>query len=473
MGSIAPARAEPERTPQPETISFFGMNTYITGQERYRNDGEEGVAALVNLGREAGVAWAREEMSWANLETHAKGAWNWRFMDNRVSQLADAGYGIVGMLLTTPKWARVGDCAARARRAATLEYWCPPANPRDYADYVWTVIERYDGDGVFDAPGSPRIAAWQIWNEPSAPLTWPGSAREYGEMLVMAYKAGKAADPTATIALGGMYIFDGLGTDPTDAIPFLDAMVREAPESIHTFDALAIHPYMTAAAPDAPGIHATITLWGRIQRAQRWLRDHPGIAGVRPLWISELGWSNCRCGDERCDPSLTRDEQLPARYLVRSHAIALALGVQHISYFQLEDKFDGRDGKLCDNAAGVIDIRASGYRRTPAFDAYRAMVGVLGGASFREFGRLHSYRLDPNDQNYAGFYHLRFNAPGGARIDVLWRTVGTQAIDLPLDARHTAELITRDGARTPINGARARLTIGEDPIYIRQSPAGR
>ncbi|HMO56607.1 MAG TPA: hypothetical protein PKC19_04565, partial [Roseiflexaceae bacterium] len=285
-------RAEPVKPPQPEAISFFGMNTYITGQERYRNDGEAGVAELTRLGRQAGIAWAREEISWANLETHTKGGWNWRFMDNRVSQLADEGYGVIGMLLTTPKWARVGDCAARARRAATEEYWCPPVNPRDFADYVWTVIERYDGDGLFDAPGSPRIAAWQIWNEPSAALTWPGSPREYGEMLVAAYQAGKAADPTAVIALGGMYIFDGLGTDPTDAIPFLNAMVRDVPESLHTFDALAIHPYMTSAAPDAPGIHATITLWGRIQRAQRWLNEHPGIPGVRPLWISELGWSN-------------------------------------------------------------------------------------------------------------------------------------------------------------------------------------
>lgn len=464
----APALAEPQQ--QPSTIDFFGLNTYITGLERIANDGDDGIATLTARGRAAGAAWAREELSWANIEPGRKGNWNFDYMDRRIGQLADAGYGIVGMLLTTPEWARVRDCARRAAEARTETYWCPPASPRDFADFAWTIVERYDGDGFMDAPGSPRIAAWQIWNEPSAPLTWPGTPAEYGAMLVEAYKAMKAADNSAIVTLGGVYIFDGLGTDPTDGLPFYSHMIAAVPESLHTWDALPIHPYMTSAAPDAPGIHATITVWGRILTAQRWLQQHVGNNGVRPLWISELGWFTCRCGQVDCPPSSVRDESTAATYMVRAHAIALSLGVQHVSYFQLEDKFDGEWGHACEDAAAMLGTKAEGYREKPVFQAYRTMTEQLVGASFAGYGSAHRYRLNPNDQNYSGLYHLRFRAAGGAWVDVLWRTVGSQQVVLAREPRTQAEIISRDGERTQVSTPRITLTIGEEPVYVWQGP---
>ncbi|HWQ13670.1 MAG TPA: hypothetical protein VNL77_12775 [Roseiflexaceae bacterium] len=467
LAAALPARAEPQ---QPRTIGFFGLNTYLTGLERIANDGEDGIAALTAQGRAAGAAWAREELSWANIEPGRKGRWNFGYMDRRIGQLAQSGYGIVGMLLTTPEWARVADCKGRAQQGRTQEYWCPPASPRDFADFAWTIAERYDGDGTFDAPGSPRVAAWQIWNEPSAPLTWPGTPAEYGAMLVAAYKAIKAADQGALVTLGGVYLFDGLGTDATDGLPFYSRMIAAVPEALHTWDALPIHPYMTSAAPDAPGIHATITVWGRILTAQRWLREHPGIHGVRPLWISELGWTTCRCGQADCPPTSVRDEGTAASYMVRAHAVALALGVQHLSHFQLEDKFDGAWGHPCEDAAALLAPKAEGYRQKAAFLAYRTMTEQLAGASFAGFGRLHRYRFNPRDQNYAGLYHLRFSAPGGGWVDVLWRTVGSQAVELPREPRTQAEVVALDGSRTPVGGPRIALTVGEAPMYVRQTP---
>lgn len=453
---------------QPPQLAFFGMNTYITGQERLGNDRDDGIATIVAAGRTAGASWAREEISWANLESERKGRWNWANMDRRIAQLAAAGYGITGMLLTTPAWARVSDCGARARAAATQTYWCPPASARDYSDFVWTVVERYDGDGVMDAPGSPRVAAWQIWNEPSAPLTWPGSPAEYGALLVEGYKAAKSADPSAIVATGGVYLFDGLGTDPTDGLHFFDAMIRTVPESRDSFDALAIHPYMTSAAPDAPKIHASITLWGRILTAQRWLAANlrRGERAPRPLWISELGWAACTCG--QCPPAAVANEQLVATYLARAHLIALALGVQQLSYFQLEDKFDGRDAGACDDASAILGTRADGYRQKPAFVAYRALVGVLGDAQFVGFGAAHRYPFNPRDQNYIGLYHLRFATPGatGTTVDALWRTSGSAEVTLPLGGRR-AELIAWDGTVTPLSGTSAKIAVGEQPQYIR------
>lgn len=461
---IQPLQAAPK---QPQPISFFGMNTYITGLERIVNDGDDGITHLLAAGRTAGVAWAREELSWANIEPGRKNEWNWPYFDKRINQLANANYGIVGMLLTTPEWARVPDCKARAKAVGTYEYWCPPTQVRDYADFVWTMVERYDGDGVMDAPGSPRIAVWQIWNEPSAPITWLGNAADYGHMLVEAYKAAKAADPSAIVTLGGVYLFDGLGTDPTDGILFYNAMIAAVPEARETFDVLPIHPYMTAAAPDAPRIHASITLWGRILLAQNWLKQNQGRRGIRPLWISELGWSTCRCSDH-CPAYTVPDEGLAATYLVRSYGIALALGVQHLSYFQLEDKFDGRDPQACDDASALLDTERTGYREKPAFAAYRTTSSLLSDATFLGFGKAHNYRYNPRDQNYVGLYHLRFSRPDGTRIDLLWRTLGSQGVDLSLEGKRSAELISRDGERSSVSGKSVHIQVGETPVWLVQ-----
>jgi len=47
-----PAAAESSAAPKPPPqVPFFGMNTYFSGNERAENDGEDGIADLLSLGR--------------------------------------------------------------------------------------------------------------------------------------------------------------------------------------------------------------------------------------------------------------------------------------------------------------------------------------------------------------------------------------------------------------------------------------
>lgn len=465
-----PVPATPVPTPipldQPDTAGFFGMNTYITGMERNEQDGQAGIARLVSLGREAGVEWAREEMSWANMEPAKKGNFTYGHYDQRVLQLAQSGYGIVGVLLTTPGWARVADCANRGGRIA--DYWCPPARAQDFADFVAATVERYDGDGIADAPGSPRIAVWQIWNEPSTRDTWPGSAAEYGHLLTASYQAAKAADPTAIVLTGGVYLYDGMGTDPNDGLPFLNKAIEAVPEAARSFDALAIHPYMPTAAPDAPIIFSTITLWGRITTAKNWLEQHRSGGATKPLWITEIGWSTCQPGEAGCTNDVAKSETEQANYLVRAHAIALAQGVQQVSYFQLEDKFDGESGTFW----GQASVLGTGgdYRQKPSYQAYRVLKQQVGGLQFSGFGEHNTFAYDPTVENPQDLYHMQFTGGGGVRVDLLWRNAGSQQITFWPEPGTTAEWITRDGQRTPITGSSVTLTVSEEPLYVRQVP---
>jgi hypothetical protein len=459
------ARAQsPQPAAQPTWPGFWGMNTYITGAERNSNDGD-GVDTLIQLGREAGVQWAREELSWANLEP-SPGDFSWGYFDYRLGQLADADYGIVGMLLTTPGWARPDGCSA--------SYWCAPANAQDYGDFVGAVVERYDGDGTNDAPGSPRVAVWQVWNEPGVADTWEGTPARYGEMLVAAYEAAKAADSTATVAIGGIYIYDGFGTDPNDGIPFLNDAFTAVPSAANAFDALAIHPYMPDIAPDATvnpagiGIFSTITLWGRIETAQRWLQEHPKDGRVRPLFITELGWSTCQPGVGGCTDAIAKTEEQQANYLVRGYGIALAQGVQHMSYLQLEDKFDDPDRDFWTGAA-VLGTAAESYRKKPAYTAYQVMQGQLANTTFEGFGSANTFSYDPTINNPEALYHLQFRGADALRVDLLWRNQGTQEVAIDVDVSRYVELVARDGTRTRITSSPARFTVSEEPVYLRQA----
>ncbi len=499
---------------QPASLSFFGMNTYITGLERINNDDDDGIATLVNLGRSAGVEWAREELSWGNLERRRKGRWEWRYFDTRLRQLSEAGYGIVGMLLTTPAWARVADCEARIQRFAAAgvtpqDYWCPPVNAQDFADYVFATVERYDGDGYNDADGSPRVAVWQIWNEPNAWETWPGSPTEYGRLLQAGYAAAKAADPSALVATGGVYVLDGSWADSighSDGLRFLDEMLTTVPGAWNAFDALAIHPYMPDVAPDQPGILDRVTLWGRITTTRDWLNARTQFygGGMRPVWISEVGWSTCSPAEADCyalqtamadtqrpagkqdyrllatvaDPQIAatligKTEEQQANYMLRTHVIAMALGVQHLSYFQLEDKFDGTLGNFWEEAA-LLNTKAHGYRAKLAYQAYRVMTEQLAGSRYAGPGSLHTFQYDANRQQHpVARYHQRFVRYDQMLIDVVWRNSGSEDITVGLEPGRTISLLSRDGHDLPIQiqDNTARFGIGENPVYLRQALA--
>ncbi|NNJ12163.1 hypothetical protein EKD04_017680 [Chloroflexales bacterium ZM16-3] len=530
-----PVEAQMVTSTQPAAISLFGMNTYFAGRERITRDGDAGVAALIAKGRQIGVAWAREELSWGNVERDRKGKWQWDDIDRQIGATAQAGYGIVGMLLTTPAWARVGDCGIRTMRyiyagVRAESYWCPPASPQDFADYVRATVERYDGDGVADAPGSPRVAVWQIWNEPNAWETWPGSPAEFAAIWQAGYAAAKAADPTAVVTSPGLYIFDGQwqdGVGHSDGLRFFDEALAARPSLWGSFDALAVHPYMPDVAPDQPGLYSSISLWGRLSTAREWLdariRHYGG--SPKPLWVSEVGWSTCTSAQADCyagavagtaapveslvassSQPLTPSPQRPsfflgpmatgaytdtsapqldsaglaamvgksedqqASYLVRAYGLAIAAGVQHMSWFQLEDKFDGSARNFWEEAA-IFGTAAEGYRAKPAAQAYATMANLLTGASFLGFGALSTFAYSPTALSPKARFHLRFLTADNRLVDLLWRNSGVETVDLPLEPGRGAELIDRAGAQLGMGGVggAARLTLSESPIYLIQS----
>ena len=452
----------------PAVRSPWGMNLYLTKRER-RGDN---LGLLGDLANQAGVRWTREELPWDLIEP--KPDQFQTVYDSTIRLTSDKGFGIIGMLLTTPSWAR--DASCRPTREA---YWCPPADVNRYARFAAWMVERYDGDGINDAPGSPRIDAWELWNEPNDVGNWAdigtdsnARKRRYGEMLLATYQAIKAADPTALVILGSVYIFDGgCANDNCDGINFLGApggVFQQVPAARQAFDILGTHPFAQPNRPDDPAIPRIVTMEGT-SRATRQFLDSPAIGRPdAPFWITEVGWCTA---PGACFGTIPVDEEQQANYLIRSMVIAHQSGAEHISWFQLEDAFDDPN-RIGGNAAVLRNIVNGAYPIKPAYNAYRTLTTVLGTALRRGTGPVHSYLFDPNQPyiNSVGTYDYRY-LRGTSTIDVLWRPNDSVAVSFPVTTGATVTLIDRDGgqmALTPVNGA-VRLTLSERPQFVVQS----
>ncbi|MFV9503950.1 MAG: hypothetical protein AB4911_05220 [Oscillochloridaceae bacterium umkhey_bin13] len=424
--------------------SLFGLNIYITGRER----SEAEATALVGRAQQIGAHWSREEICWACWGRDERND----FYDRRIGMLANAGIGIIGMLLTTPEEYRDPACVAHARAVGEPDYWCQPTDMDAFARWVGRVVERYDGDGFRDAPGSPRIAVWEIWNEPDMDGTWLPRANPvaYAEMLRKSYAAIKAADPSATVLSGGVYVFDAVGQNA-----FMDRVVELA--GWDSFDALSIHPWLIDHAPDAPSLinpreRFDVTIPGRIELTQRWIAAR---GGGKPIWITEVGWSTC---GGACAPQFAKNEAQQANYMVRTFVLAAAAGVAHVSYFQLDDKFNG--GQQPWGPAAILNDDLS---PKAAYQAFGVMVAQLQFARYQATGPAHR----PGQ-----VAHHRFSMGDGSTVDVLWSLGGPRTVELPLTSGRSVSLVGLDGAERRLSGSVARLNLDETPLYLRQLAGG-
>jgi len=90
-------------------------------------------------------------------------------------------------------------------------------NPEnEWASFVGQMVERYDGDGRDDAPGSPRLTWYSLYNEPDW-MKWPDHPTDpkmktlrnwlghdfadLARLVFVSWRAAKFADPSARIGI--------------------------------------------------------------------------------------------------------------------------------------------------------------------------------------------------------------------------------------------------------------------------------
>ena len=269
----------------------------------------------LKLAREAGFTWVKQRFEWRYIEGNAKGKYEWNEPDRIVEAINKAGLKVVARIDNQPKWARSDKVFPAAG---------PPDNMEDFGDFIQALVERYKG----------RIHAYEIWNEPNLAREWGNkqpNATEYVNMLKVAYKAAKKADPNALIISAGLSPTTASGAIATPDAEFLKQMYAAGAKDY--FDLLGAHAAGYKAPPEVGP--------DEIAQNPKYNHGEPGVGRIygfrhaedlreimvqngdaeKQVAVLEFGWTS----DDRPDSPYTWhavSEQEKADYLTRAFKFA-------------------------------------------------------------------------------------------------------------------------------------------------------
>ncbi len=270
----------------------------------------------LNLLRDAGFDWVKQDFAWREIEGAGKGIFDWSRTDPIVQMAQERGINILARLDRQPGWVTSVACPEGIDMG-------PPDNLQDYADFVSAVATRYQG----------QVGAYSIWNEPNLAREWCGNPPDpaaYAEMLRVAYEAIKAADPEAIVISAGLSPTGGPMPVAMEDTVFLEGLYEAAGGSLDGYaDVVGAHAPGFRAAPEigpdeveanpdeyGEGRYFTFRRVEDLRAVMEFYRDTE-----RQMAILEMGWTT----DPREDSpynwhAVTEEEK--ADYLVRAFAYA-------------------------------------------------------------------------------------------------------------------------------------------------------
>ena len=340
----------------------------VFGVQMYGSTGPSGkfYGSLVD----SGATWLRVSLNWRMVEPVHTGpaSYDWTSADQALAaaQTAHGGFSLVVTIGGNPDWA--------------TPYVNGPIDPDyldDFAAFVQAAVERYDGDGLDDAPGAPRVTHWEFYNEPddlagpNVDPHWGGEGDQYAQMLAAVYAPVKTANPDAKVLLGGI-AYDWFYDDPDDPghfdRRFLDDVLNAGGGDY--FDIMNFHVYpifwYNWTENKSPGL---------LEKAQ-FLKDKLASYGYpnKPFVVTEAGWHSNAPGDP--DGTDAGDPEHQARYVVELFTQNMASGSELMIWWML---YDPGGSWIYDNGLVTDDTPPV---QKPAFSAFQVAVAQLGTAHF-------------------------------------------------------------------------------------------
>jgi hypothetical protein len=272
---------------------------------------------------EAGADMVRIAIGWVAPDTATRPAgldarnpadphYDFTQADTAVRLATQQGLRVLLTFTGAPPWAEGPGRPADAPPGS----WRP--NPQALGDYGAALARRYSGRFPDPAnPGHmlPRVAAFQVWNEPNLSLylspQWSGvqavAPELYRSMLNAFYRGVKSADPRAVVVTAGTAPFGDLpgGQRIMPALFWRDVFCLQevaghlrgasCPDPAH-FDVFAHHPYSvgppttSALNADDVSIPDLGKLTSLLRAAERTGRALPRVR--HPLWITEVSYNS-------------------------------------------------------------------------------------------------------------------------------------------------------------------------------------
>ncbi len=428
-------------------VNPLGVNVFLEKEVDFAK-----VERTLQMVRDGGFKWVRQTFPWNDIEIHGKGDFvdkrnpgqpvdAWAKYDRIVEACERYGLRIIARLDAPPVWARrPGDDVQTYHKG-------PPANYRDYGDFVEAVARRYRG----------KIKHFQIWNEPNLHGEWGGhpvNPAEYTELLKEAYTRIKAVDPQAVVITAALAPTAEQTVANLNDVLFLEGMYRAG--AGRYFDVLSTMLYGLGQPPDSRRTDLKYLNFSRPILLRRVMESNGD--GNKPIWISEYAWISLP-PDFAGDPSKniwgrSVDERTQARWLVEGYQRALAewpwMGVMCVWYFREPDPRP-------EEPANYFAIVRPDFSPRPAYEA------------IREYSRL--FPLAGVGQHRAGGAGVSVEAAGSGHYTATIRFLGNRLDATPAPTVEEATVRIDDGPEQAVpvaasgDGPGVRVTLAAGLPY--------
>jgi hypothetical protein len=276
----------------------------------------------------------RADLALTQVVTSSTGR-DWRPVDQYVALARRHRLRVTLVLVCTPWF------ATAAPYSGTATY--PARDPGQWGGWAGEIAARTRG----------TIEHFEIINEPDHAGFYLGTPQQYANTLIEAYRAIKAANPRATVLLGGLCrpIADG----------WIGAVLA-TPGAAGSFDVANVH------------------LRGGVRSLARRVRAWKSLFASRPLWVTEHGYPSAT--PFQTDPRYRGGKPAQARYLRASLPALVRAGAAKV-FVTLRDNLSGPyasesvlGGIVCDPPSADPQVV-----RKPSFYALRTLIRALARVS--------------------------------------------------------------------------------------------
>lgn len=347
---------------QARSLSRYGVQLYGTTGEG---------TILHNDFVASGATFFRNEVAWAGAEptNTTPDKYNWAGIDSVAAVVGQGCYNMVMTILGNPSWV-----------AADYEGVIPSEKLPEFAEFMGALVERYDGDGVDDAPGSPQVLYFEMYNEPDAGPAgsmqrWGEHGKEYAAMLAAIHPAMKAANPEVNVVFGGIaydFFTDANPENPADNGPFVrkffdDALANGAGEY---FDIMNYHFYPLFGLNWTDDYLVDGPSLVKKTEAIRAVMQKYGVD--KPIIITEMGWHNNAMYPHGSDV-------LQVRMVVQLYAQSIVAGIPMATWWPLSD-IGG--AYLQDSGLVTYADENTAPVRKPAYSVFQVLTRELANVRF-------------------------------------------------------------------------------------------
>jgi len=408
--------------------------------------------------KDSGAGWARINLEWWRVEPNAPSGpgvhlYNWSLYDNKLGAVTAIGVRPIVIVDGVPSWADT-----------TGSPFCPPISSDrldEFSEFLTDLVNRYQQPPY-------QIHHWEIINEPDAigasPLgsnCWGNAGLQYAQMLAVASPAIKAADPQATVLMGGIaydafteysgpfnrYFPDNVMSNGGSA--YLDVL------NFHYFpDYYLEWEQWNTNTPHCGPINGQgtpysgsgVDVMAKFNHLRNRMQTCFGVN--KPIWITELA----QHGYEGNSSSLV----LQSRYVIQGYARGLAAGAKNITWYALKIATD--DATNYPNEQGLLYDDLS---PKPAFNTYKVMTAELKGY---EYNRTLSVSGGGEAYVFRSPYPKEKTAAWGAGILTF-----APATQLRVVSRLGTITFIQDGGVGDTNGSpnAVGVQLTADPVFIQ------